>query len=57
MLMNLMRDPDVLPLLLISNPNPFNNLDSSSKVKSFGCLMNRSISLSFVPIAIMFMQM
>jgi hypothetical protein len=43
---NFTRDPDVLPLLLITNPSAVSSVTNSLKVKSFGCAKNLFISFS-----------
>ena len=52
--MKMTLDPDVFPLLYTANPNVPNNRTNSSHVKSLGCSLNRSISFSFVLIAMKF---
>ena len=42
-------DPEVFPLFDFLYPNMDNNLSISSNMKSLGCLLNRSINFSFVP--------
>ena len=45
-----MREPEVAPLLCCLYPKYPNNDTDSSKVKSLGNFLNRSISFSFEPI-------
>ena len=51
---NITRDPDVLPLSDILNPNIPNSVHNSEKVKSFGKDLIRLISFSFLLIATAF---